>query len=216
MRSTSLCGEAQHGNTGIFEPSHTLSSLCSTNGNLRELCGIRHRCNSHVANHKYTILAKLGLLGNKQHATAHTRDARSALDNLKCRTQGLTCSREGSGNLSVGTFGLDNHATEVERVLHQFAGLLDSHTLLLAQLGQLLGIFLTAVAILGVDECSLVDVGQATFLGKCMHFVRITDENQVCNVLSQHTVGCTKCALLFSFGEHDALLISLSTRNDLT
>ena len=139
-----------------------------------------------------------------------------ALDNLQGRTQGLARCGEGSGNLSVGTFGLDNHATQVERVLHQFAGLLDGHALLLAQFGQLLGIFLTAVAILGIDKRGLVDVGQAAFLGKCMHFVGITDKNKVCNVFCQHAVGCTECALFLSFREHNALLVSLSTRNDLT
>ena len=216
MRSTSLGRETQHGHTGILKSGHRLGSLSRADGNLRELCGIGHRRYSHVAYHEHTILTILRLLGDEQHTTAHTSDAGGALDDLQGRTKGFTCGGKSAGNLSVGTFGLDNHTAKVERVLHQFAGLLDGHTLLLAEFSQFLGIFLTAVAVFGVDECGLVDVGQSAFLCQCMHFLGITDENQVCNVFSQYTVGCTKCTLLLSFGEHNALLVCFSTRNDLT
>ena len=48
-----------------------------------------------------------------------------------------------------------------------------------------------------------------------MHFLRIADENQVGNVVGQHTVGSRQGTLLLCFGEHDALLVTLGTRNDL-
>ena len=48
-----------------------------------------------------------------------------------------------------------------------------------------------------------------------MHFLRVADEDEVGNVVGQHAVGSRQGALLLSFGEHDALLVTLCTRNDL-
>ena len=117
--------------------------------------------------------------------------------------------------MSVGTLGLDNHTTQVEWVLHQFTGFLNGHTLLLAQLGQQLGILLALLAVQRVNQCSLVNVCQPALLSQCMHLVRITNQDEVGNVLCQHTVGGSQCALLLSFGEHNALLVTFGTRNNL-
>ena len=85
--------------------------------------------NGNVANNENAILTILFLLRDKKHTTADTGDARSTLDNLEGRTQGVASGREGTGNLSVSTFGLDNHTTQIERVLHQFASFLNGHPL---------------------------------------------------------------------------------------
>ena len=129
MLGRTLGREAQHSHTGISKACYRLSGLSGAHSNLRELGSIRHRGNGNVANNENAILTILFLLRDKKHTTTDTGDARSTLDNLEGRTQGVASGREGTGNLSVSTFGLDNHTTQIERVLHQFASFLNGHPL---------------------------------------------------------------------------------------
>ena len=52
-------------------------------------------------------------------------------------------------------------------------------------------------------------------LGECLDFLRVADEDKIGNVVGQYAVGCSKCTLLCSLGEHDALFVALSARNDV-
>ena len=215
MLGRALRREAQHGHARILEACHRLGGLSRADGNLCQLVGIGHGRHSHVAYDHHAVLAILRLLRDEQHGTAHAGDARGALDDLQRRTQRVARGRERTRNLTVGTLGLDDHATQVERVLHQFAGLLDGHALLLAQLSQQLGILLAAGVVQRVDDGGLVDVGESILLGIGLDALRITNEDDVGQFVGQHAVGGAQGALLFGLGQHDALLVSLCTCHDL-
>ena len=57
-------------------------------------------------------------------------------------------------------------------------------------------------------------MSQPFLLSQCMYLLRVTNQNQVCNVISQHTVGGSQGALLGCLRKHDALLVALSALND--
>ena len=216
MFCTAFRRETQHGNTRFCETCHRLGGLCRTYGNLTQLGSIGHRRYSHIADYKNTILTILFLFRNQQKTTADTGDTWRTLNNLQGRTQGIACRGECTADLSISTLCLDNHTTQIQRVLHQLTSLLDGHTLALADLSQFLGKFLTPFVVLRVDEGCLVDVGQSLLLRQCIYLLRVTNKNNVCHILSQHSIGCTKRTFLFCFREYYALLVCLCTRNDLT
>ena len=95
------------------------------------------------------------------------------------------------------------------------ASLLDGHTLLLAQFGKQSCILLGFRIVLRVDNCCLVDVVEIPLLGESLEFLRVADEDKIGNVVGQYAVGCSKCTLLGSLGEHDALFVALGARNDV-
>ena len=117
-------------------------------------------------------------------------------------------------NLSVCVAGLDDHASQIERVLHELAGLLYCHALLLAELSEQCCILFALGVVLRVDECSLVDILQSPLLCQSVNLVWVSDEDKVCDVVSQNLVGGSQCALLCCFGEHDALLVAFSAFDD--
>ena len=207
VSGTTLGREAQHGNARLLESCYALSCLSGADGNLRQLVGIGHRGNGNVTDNKNTVLTILFLLRDEQKTTRYTGDARSTLDNLKCGTQRVTSGGEGTRDLTVGTFGLDDHATQIERVLHQLTSLLNRHALLLAKLGEQLGIFFTLRIVLRVDDGSLVNAVQSPFSSQSFDLLRITDQDDVGDVFCQYAVGSTKCTLLSSFWEYNALLV---------
>ena len=168
-----------------------------------------------VANDDNTVLAILRLFGDEQHGTADAGNARSALDDLQSWAQCVTRCREGTRDLSVGTFSLDNHAAQVEWVLHQLTSLLDGHALLLAQLGQQFGILLAAGVVQRVDDGSLVDVLKSILLGIGLDALGVTNEDDVGHVFSQYAVGSAQSALFFCLRKHDALLVGFRACYDL-
>ena len=132
---TSLGRERKHSHARLCKACNALGSLCRAHCNLSQLIGIRSRGHCNISHHNNTILAVLRSLGNHQHCSANAADARSALDNLKCRTQGVSRGGKSSADLSVGISALDYETSEIQRVgLHQFLGLLRGHSLVLAQL----------------------------------------------------------------------------------
>ena len=142
MACAALCGEAEHCHTWLLKTCNALRCLCSANGNLCKLACVRHWSNGNVAHYDDAILAILRLVGDEQHGSADTADARGTFNDLQGRTQGVASGAQRSADLSVGTFGLDNHTSEVERILHQLAGFLDGHSFLLAKLCEQFGILL--------------------------------------------------------------------------
>ena len=209
-----LGGEAEHGNARVVEASNALSGLSRADGNLRELVGIGHGRHGHITYDENAILAVLRTVGDEEHSAADAGNTRGALDDLECGAQRLTRGGESTGDLSVGTFGLDDHATEVERVLYEFAGLFDGHALALAEFAEELCEFLGALVVLGVDERSLADVGEAVLLGQGVYFGRVADEDDVGQAVCQSFVGRDKRALFLGLGEHYALRIGLRTCDD--
>ena len=215
MRGTALRGETEHCHARVFEASYRLGCLCGADGNLCQLVGIWHGRHGHVAHDDNTILAILRLFGDEQHGTADAGNARSALDDLQSWAQCVTRCRESTRYLSVGTFSLDNHATQVEWVLHQLASLLDGHALLLAQLGQQFCIFLATGVVQRVDDGSLVDVLKSILLGIGLDALGVTNEDDVGHVFSQYAVGSAQSALFFCLRKHDALLVGFRACYDL-
>ena len=214
MLGRALGGEAQHGYAGIVEASNALGGLRGADGNLRELVGIGHGRHGHVAHHEDAVLAVFGLVGDEEHRATDAGDARRALDDLQGRTQGLTRSRERTGDLSVGTLGLDDHTTQIERVLHEGASLLDGHALALTQFAEQLSQLLAALVVLGIDERSLVDVFEVVLLSQCVYLLGVTDEDDVGQFVGQSLVSRDERALLFGLGEHDALRVGLRACDD--
>ena len=184
MLGRALCREAQHGHARLLETSHSLRHLSRADCNLRELISIWHGGHSHIGHYEYTILTILLLLGNQQQTTTHAGDARLTLDNLQCWTQGVASGGKSSGNLTVSTLSLDNHTTQVQGILNQFAGLLDGHTLILANLCQFLCQFLTLLIVLRVDESGLANVGESLLLGQSLYLCGITNQNDVGKVIA--------------------------------
>ena len=134
---------------------------------------------------------------------------------MQGRAQRVASGAEGAANLSIGSLGLDNHAAQVERILYKFASLLDSHAFLFAQLCQQSSIFLTLRVVQRVNDGSFVEVCEAPFGAQFLNFIGVTNEDNVCDVVSQYTVGGFKRALLSSFREHNALLITFCASNNL-
>ena len=215
MFCRTLSRETEHCNARFFETSHRLRCLCRTNGNLCQLVSIGHRSYGNVANNQDTVLAILWSLSEHKHSSADTCDSWLSLDDLEGRAQCVACRRECTAYLSISVASLYYHTSEIERVLHQLASLLNGHTLLLAKFSEQLSILFALLAVLWVYECCLVNVLQSETVSQSMYFLRISNQNKVSNVFSQHTVGCCQCTLLLCLWEHDALLVTLSTRDDL-
>ena len=215
MFGTSLGREAQHSHTRLSEASHTLGRLCRADCYLCQLTGIWHWCNGHIAYHEHTVFAIVLLLRYEKHGSADARNAWGTLDNLQCRTQCLARCRERTADLSVGIACLYDHAAKVERVLHKLAGLLDGHSFPLAQLSKQLCILLALGIVVGIDDCSLVKMGQSPLFSQAGNLFRIAYKDDVGHLVGQNPVGSPQCTLLGSFGEHDALLSSFSACYDL-
>ena len=132
-----------------------------------------------------------------------------------CRAQSVAGGAQRTRDLTVGTLGLDNHAAEVERVLHEFASLLDSHTLLLAKFGEELCVLLCLRVVQRVYDSSLVDVVKIPLCGESLQLVGVADEDEVSQLVSEDAVGSLQCALLCCFREHNALLVALCTSNNV-
>ena len=215
VRGAAFGREAQHGHAWVGESGHAAGCLCCADGNLGQLVGVGHGRHGHVAHHEHAVLTILRLLGYQQHGAADAGDAGLALDDLQGRAQRVGGGAQRPADLPVGAFGLDDHASQVERVLHQLACLLDSHAFLLAQFGQQGCILLASGVVVGVDDGGLAYVAEAPFPGQRVNLVGVADEDEVCHFVGQHHVGCLQCALLGCFGEHDALLVALSALDDL-
>ena len=135
---------------------------------------------------------------------------------MKSWTESIASSAQCTRNLTVSALSLDNHTTEVEVVLsYEFTSLLYGHALLLAKFGELLCILLSLRIVFRINNSSLVDVIKTPLCCKVLNVGRVTDEDDVCNVISQNFIGCFQCTLLFCFREHDALLISFSASYNL-
>ena len=189
--------------------------LCRADCYLCKLTGIGHWCNGHIAYHEHTVFAIALLLRYEKHGSADARNAWGTLDNLQCRTQSLARCRERTADLSVGIAGLYDHAAKVERVLHKLAGLFDGHSLPLAQLSKQLCILLALGIVVGIDDCSLANMGQSPLFSQAGNLFRIAYKDDVGHLVGQNPVGSPQCTLLGSFGEHDALLSSFSACYDL-
>ena len=207
--------ETQHRHVGFFKSCHRASRSRRADGDLRQLIRVGHRRYGHIAHHENAILAILLLLGDKQHRTAHAGDSGRTFDDLQRGAQRLGSRRESTRNLAVGTARLDDHTAQIERIFHQFARLLDGHSLRFAQFAQQLGILLALRVVERVDDGRLVDVRQSPFLGIAVDFVGVSDEDDVGHFVGQNAVGSTQCALLVGLREHDALLVSLRPCHDL-
>ena len=96
----------------------------------------------------------------------------------------------------------------------ELAGLVNGHALLLAQLGELLGVLLRLVEVERVDDGGLVDIFQAPFLGFLLDMVGVANEDDVGDIVGKHMVGCFQCALFLSLRKNDALLVSFGARHD--
>ena len=155
------------------------------------------------------------LVCEHKHGSTNTCHAGCALDNLESGTKSVARCAESARDLSVGTFSLDDHTSEVERVLHQLASLLDGHALLLAKFCEQFGILLCLGVVQRVDDSGLVDVVEVPLLCEALQLVGVADKNKVGEVVGQYTVGSSKCALLCCFREHDALFVALCARNDV-
>ena len=215
MLSRALGREAQHGNAWLCKTSHTLGCLCCTYGNLCQLGSIGHGGHSHIAHHQDTILTILRFLSDEQHGTAHTADARSALDNLQCRTERIACGAQRTGDLSVSFLSLDNHTTEIERILHQLTSFLDGHALALAQFSEQGSILFTLGVVLRIDDGGLVDMCQPPLGCQLMNLLRVTYQDKMSYIVGEHHVGCSQRPFFGSFWKHDALLVTLSALDDL-
>ena len=110
---------------------------------------------------------------------------------------------------------LDDEAAEIEGILYQLAGLLDGHTLLLAELSQQLRILLLLGVIKRIDDGCLMDVSKTPFFGTGINLLWISDKDKICHTICQDLVGSFECTLLSTFGQHDALLVCLGACNEL-
>ena len=209
-----LGAEAEHGDTRVLEACHAAGGLRRAYGNLCQLVGIGHGGHSHVAHDEHAVLAVLRTVGDEQHGAADTGDTRRALDNLQGGAQGVARGAECSADLSVGAFGLDNHASEIQRVSDELTGLLDGHSLALAEFAEELCQLLGAFEVLGVDECGLINVRQAVLLGQCVHFVWVSNEDDVGQFVGQCPVCSDERTLLGGLGQHDALAVGLRACDD--
>ena len=120
-----------------------------------------------------------------------------------------------TSQLAVGVAVLDDEAAQIERVLHEFACLLNGHALLLAELEEQLCVFLLAGMVFGVDDSGLADIAKAPLHSLLSNLCGITDEDEVGHFVRQDLVGSLEGALLRSFGQYDALAVGLSARNKL-
>ena len=185
-------------------------------GNLSKLVCCRVRSYSNVTHYYNAILTILLLVCDEQHSTTYASDTWSALDNLKSWTESIASSAQCTRNLTVSALSLDNHTTEVEVVLsYEFTSLLYGHALLLAKFSELLSILLSLRVVLWINDSSLVDVVKTPLSCEILNIGRVTDEDDVCEIISQNFIGCFQCTLLFCFREHDALLVSFSASYDL-
>ncbi len=199
----------------IAESCHALRSLACGVGDLCQLVSRRIRSYGYVAHYNDAVFAILLLVCEDEHGTAHAGNTRGALDNLQCRAQSVASGRQCTGNLSVSPLGLDNHTSQIERILHQFTSLLDGHALALAQFGEQSGILLALWIVERVDECGLVNMRE-TPLGSQIHYLLwVSDKDEVSEIVGKNLVGSTKCTLLGGFREHDALPVTLGTHANL-
>ena len=206
--------EAEHRHTR-FETGHSLCRACCAHCDLRQLVGVGHRRYGHVAHHQHTLVATFGGNGQQQHGAAYACDAGSGLDDLQSRTKHIACGVLCTGQLTVGIAGFDDEAAEIQRVLHEFARLLNGHALLFAEFAEQLCIFLLLRMIFRVDDGGFVNVAQAPFFGKFGDFFRISQDDEVGHAICEQLVGSFQGAFFRSFGQHDALFRGFGTCHKL-
>ena len=136
------------------------------------------------------------------------------LDNLQGGAQHVARRVAGTGQLAVGIAVLDHQAAQVQRIVHQFAGLFDGHAFLFAQFAQQLCVFFRAGIVIRVDDSGLANVTQAPLFGAGMDFIRVAQQNQVGNSLCQYQVGSFQCAFFRAFRKDNALAVRFGALND--
>ena len=195
-----------------------MSCIGRANGNLTELLGIWVRSNGTIGKHKDTLLAiSLGcfVFENHDECARYARDAWGCLDDLESRTEHIASSVASASYLSVGLATLDDECAEVERVFYKLCSLLGSHALLFAQLEEEVGILLCVRVVLWLNDGSLIDILQAIFCYESIDFSLGTNEDDVCNTITQDAVCCLNCTRFSAFCKDDTLLIGLCLSNEL-
>ena len=195
-----------------------MSSVSRANGDLTELLCIRVRSNRTVGKHEDTLLA-ISLCSlvfeNHDECARDARDARSCLDDLKCRTKHVASSVASTCHLTVSLSALDDERTEVERILDEFCCFLWCHALLLTELEEEVGILLCVRVVFRLNDCSLVDILETIFGNESIDFRLCADEHDICDTITEDAVCCLDCTRFCAFCKDNALLVGLSLSNEL-
>ena len=198
--------ETEHGNLGVVDFGQSACGAVGAHGNLCQLLGIGVGNHGAVGKHHHAIVAVGRALGQEhQEGATHGADAGSGLQYLEGGAQHVARGVHRTGNLAVGITGLDEQATQVQRVKHLLAGVLDSHTLGLAQFIEQLRILLDGFGIVGIDDRSLVDVVEPKFGGFGHDVGLVANEYHVSNAVGDDAVGSRHGAGFGTLGKDDAL-----------
>ena len=122
---------------------------------------------------------------------------------------------ERTGQLAVGIAGFDHQAAEIERILHQHAGLVDRHSLLGAQLGEELRIFFFLGGGRADRSPWLCPVFKSVLFCQLSNFCGVPDQDEIGHTVGQDTVGGLNRAFFRAFGENDTLLVGSSASHQL-
>ena len=116
----------------------------------------------------------------------------------------------GTGDHAVGVVHVDHHNAEVTLVLHLLARFVDGDALLLAQLGEFLGIGLEKVAFARVDDSGIAHVDA---MGRDLALR--TEDDYVGDASIQNGTSGLHGADVASFGQDDLLLVGLGSLDNL-
>ena len=121
--------------------------------------------------------------------------ARSCLKDLKARTKCVSCRMACAGDHTVSVTHLDHHnAIVCVRFQKKLCCLLDSHTLLLAELNQLVNVGRCLVALSRIYDDSACDI---SILLVCGDFFFRTDNNDLGKAFFQDLLSGLVCADIF-------------------
>ena len=109
----------------------------------------------------------------------------------------------GARDHAVGVSHVDHHRAEVGHVLDLLAGLLEGDALLGAQAGELLGVLLQQLGVVGGDDPGGGDV-QAQLGGAGAHRGLVTQQHQVGDATAQDGVGGPQDPVVVGLGQDDS------------
>ena len=136
-------------------------------------------------------------------------DAGLGLEHLEGGAQHVAGGCQGAGHHAVGMAGLDHQAPQVERIAGLLAGILDGDALLLAQLGEELGVGFYHGLVGWIHPRGLLYVLKVALTGDDHGVLLLADEDHLGGADTQDVVGGAHRARFRVFGEHQLLRVLL-------
>ena len=113
---------------------------------------------------------------------------------------------DGARHHAVGVAHVNHHRAEVGNVANLITGLLNGHALLCAQACKLFGVALRVCGIVDGNDAGCRNI-QAKLRCACADRLSIAEQYQVGNSALKNDCGCTQDAIVFGFGQDDALAV---------